>query len=309
MRQELRTNGGDTLALGGSTNASFNASAIDSALPGTYTAAQFVGFNGLVKQDTSTWTLNGANSDALPIAVNGGELDVAGQVSTSTLAVQSGGSVVVDGALHIANAGNIGTGAITVDAGGALGLAGNGTTTFGGNVANAGTLAIASGSAAQFNGTYSGPGSVTGAGTAQFDGTLAPGDPVIENFAGNVVLQSANNLLLDLAGTTAGTGYDQLIVGGNAALGGNLTVDLLNNFTPTLGDSFQLISSSTFSGKFGTFNLPTLSQGLQWNTSSLDTHGLLSVQGTAIPEPTTLLLLMPVGVLMLLRRRRPRPAA
>jgi MYXO-CTERM domain-containing protein len=229
------TNGGDTLELGGGSNATFNASALASAAPTSYSGTpQYYGFNHFEVGGTVTWTITG-------------------NVATS------------------------GTGQ------------------------NVNNLAINSGATAIFTGTFSGAANVAGTGTAEFDGTLSPGDPFTEQFAGAVVLQSGNNLIMQIGGTTAGSGYDQIIANGGISLGGTLTVQLINGFTPTAGESFQLIDPSSISGAFSTLDLAALSSGLQWNTSLLDTSGVISVVAT--PEPAALALLAVGGGPMLCRRR------
>lgn len=59
---------------------------------------------------------------------------------------------------------------------------------------------------------------------------------------------------MEIGGTTAGTEYDQLVVTGNAGLGGTLNLTLINGFRPKVGDVFQLIVPNTTSGAFATIN-------------------------------------------------------
>jgi hypothetical protein len=77
-----------------------------------------------------------------------------------------------------------------------------------------------------------------------------------------------------------------------AILNGNLTITLRNDYAPTLGDTFTLITSPTLSGTFSSYTLPPLSSGLTWLPTYTPTTFSLSV---AIPEPTlSLLLLLPL---------------
>ena len=82
--------------------------------------------------------------------------------------------------------------------------------------------------------------------------------------------------MIELAGTAAGTAYDQLHVTGPLALGGTLAVSIIDGFTPAAGNSFDILDWGSLSGTFSTIALPTLS-GLAWNTSQLYTTGVLSV--------------------------------
>jgi Ca2+-binding RTX toxin-like protein len=47
---------------------------------------------------------------------------------------------------------------------------------------------------------------------------------------------------IQLGGSTAGTNFDQVDINGNAAFDGTLNVSLLNNFTPTLGSTFDVLT-------------------------------------------------------------------
>ncbi len=95
----------------------------------------------------------------------------------------------------------------------------------------------------------------------------------------SVVLQSTETLTVDLGGTTPCAGYGRFNVAQSLTLNGpNLNVVLTNGFTPTLGQSFQILTwSGTLNGTFGAITLPTLPAGLTWNTSSLYTTGTILV--------------------------------
>jgi hypothetical protein len=83
---------------------------------------------------------------------------------------------------------------------------------------------------------------------------------------------------MELGGAAPGT-YDFIGVESLVA-GGVLDVNLINGYTPALGDSFQLLSFESASGAF-TFDLPSLAEGLVWNTGDLLTTGVLSVASAA----------------------------
>ena len=104
-------------------------------------------------------------------------------------------------------------------------------------------------------GVLSGSGTfdISDAGTTFINnGTISPGNsPGILSFEGSLDLSSASSeLLIELAGTTVGTEYDQLQVSDDINLGGALTVDLLSGFTPTAFDVFRIITASAVSGAF-----------------------------------------------------------
>jgi uncharacterized protein with beta-barrel porin domain len=115
----------DTLALGGSTNASFDVSQIGAS-------AQYQGFGIFEKTGSSTWTLTGTNTAALPWTVNAGTLNVNGAMTNSTVAVDNGGT--------LAGTGTVGN--VTLASGGTF-APGNGTP--GSSMAIVGNLALQSG--------------------------------------------------------------------------------------------------------------------------------------------------------------------
>ena len=69
---------------------------------------------------------------------------------------------------------------------------------------------------------------------------------------------------------------------GDLALDGTLEVSLINGFTPTAGQSFDILNWGSLSGTFSSLALPTLT-GLTWDTSQLYTNGVLSVASAGIP--------------------------
>ena len=101
----------------------------------------------------------------------------------------------------------------------------------------------------------------------QHGGTLAPGFNNLDRsqtslagtttIHGNYALDSAGTLEIELFGTTAGTGYDQLRVLGGVNLdadakgGGALSLKL--NFKPTLGDQFTIIDNDLADPVLGHF--------------------------------------------------------
>jgi hypothetical protein len=70
---------------------------------------------------------------------------------------------------------------------------------------------------------------------------------------------STSNALLNcaLGGKTAGMNYGQLQVSGAVTLNGALSVDLTNRFTPSLNDSFTVLTAGTRNGTFTNFFYPS----------------------------------------------------
>jgi subtilase-type serine protease len=114
----------------------------------------------------------------------------------------------VTGGLTLASTDKVATN-VTIDATGTLG----GTGTIAGNVTNAG-------------------------------GAIKPGDaPGVLTITGNLTDSQSSELNILLGGTTPGTGYSQLIVDGSASLLGNLDVDLVDGFSLTSGETFDIVGT------------------------------------------------------------------
>ena len=76
----------DTLALGGSTNSSFNVSQIGAA-------TLYQGFGNFAKNGSSTWTLTGTNTSATPWTINSGALAISQDASLGAVS----GGLTLDG--------------------------------------------------------------------------------------------------------------------------------------------------------------------------------------------------------------------
>ena len=125
--------------------------------------------------------------------------------------------------------------------------------TFYGDLAQNGTLVVATAgamhSSAVFLGAFSGSGGFTGGGDVFIDGNLRPSDPVAVSFGGNAYLANSTDTVMQLGGTVAGSGYDQINCTGQLVLAGALDVELIDGFQPQAGESFQLFDGE-LSGAF-----------------------------------------------------------
>ncbi|MHA3774911.1 beta strand repeat-containing protein [Verrucomicrobiota bacterium sgz303538] len=174
---------------------------------------------GVTKAGTGTWTLSGANSYTGPTNVTAG-----------TLAIAASGSIAGSTAINVSAGATLDVSALQ----GGLTL-GSGQTLTGGSGTNAGL--------------------VTGAIVAAAGSTVAPGTGATTGglaVSGGFKLESTAHLSLDLSGTAAGTGYDQLLVsGGNIALAGDLTGSTVG-FTPAFHDVFYIILNNGAGSTTGT---------------------------------------------------------
>ncbi len=110
-------------------------------------------------------------------------------------------------------------------------------------------------------------------------GVLAPGNQIGGFSTTNYSQFAGASLQIQLAGTTAGTQHDQLIVDGIAVLEGSLDVELLNGFEPSLGDEFVVLDADLIQANFTEFNLPTLRDSLLWEATKTNTAITLTVRG------------------------------
>lgn len=123
-------------------------------------------------------------------------------------------------------------------------------------------------------------------------GTIEPGaSPGITNIFGDYTQSIFGTYIAEIAGLTQGSEYDLLNVTGTATLGGILDVNLLNtsSFTPSLGDTFDILMADTISGEFDILLLASISGGLGWDVSyildpfSTDIVRLTIIQAVPVP--------------------------
>ncbi len=185
--------------------------------------------------------------------------------------------------------------------------------------------------------TLAGNGAVAGNVNIGAGGFLAPGNagPGRLTAGGTLTLSSGSIFLLELGGTTAGSGYDQLVLsgpvtaGGLYSLNGNLSVTKLSGFTLAVGQKFFIIDETGLNpvGGTGTFantvaNVYTDAAGNRFLVNYADINpadgntlandvSLTVLTVAAIPEPSTwmLLLLGASGVTLLQGRLRRRQVA
>ncbi|HEY2759701.1 MAG TPA: Calx-beta domain-containing protein, partial [Pirellulales bacterium] len=84
--------------------------------------------------------------------------------------------------------------------------------------------------------------------------TLAPGiGPAQVIINGNLKLGSSDTLVLEIAGPSAASQYDNLVVHGTVALGGANVSVTLGTFTPAASDTFTIIDNDATDAVSGTF--------------------------------------------------------
>ena len=172
----------------------------------------------VTKTGTSSVTLAGNNTFAGSLSVQGGEVIVSGAAAAidgaSSLTIGNGGTFTLDeGTVSVSQVDN----------------SSGGTFNF-----NGGTLKTPS-----VLGTLNNNG-----------GTFAPGNsPTITMVSGDYT-QSSGALEIEIGGLVVGDDYDRLDIAGTLNAAGSLQVELINNFQPTLGQTFTIVTANAINGTF-----------------------------------------------------------
>lgn len=174
-----------------------------------------------------------------------------------------------------------------------------------GTLVSSGSLDFQSNSVLSLAGSFLNQGTMNGSGkvlanAATNSGTLSPGhSPGTLTFSSNLTLAASSVLNIELGGTNA-VDFDHLMALGALTLGGTLNVTLTNGYSPTSGDTVDILDWGSMAGTFATINLPSA----QWSTNSLYSSGTLIY--SAIPESgIAWAVVVGCGVLALWRQKRP----
>lgn len=197
---------------------------------------------------------------------SGNSFSYAGALSSYSAVAIKSGTVTLSGASTLSPSTNV-----TVS-GGTL-LAQNRT----GSAAGSATTLVNNGARLGGNGTVATV-------TVNNGGTVAPGTSAGRlTIDGNYNQAGGATLAIELGGTAAGTQHDQLAVTGQAAIAGTLNLTLIGGFQPAVGQTFQIITSSSATGNFAVIN----SSGFKVNSSVSHSGVVLTVTsvGDATPTP------------------------
>ncbi|MCC6821280.1 MAG: autotransporter-associated beta strand repeat-containing protein [Verrucomicrobia subdivision 3 bacterium] len=133
--------------------------------------------------------------------------------------------------------------------------------------------------------TLSGVGTIGGPTTVQAGGTLSPGANSIGRLTVNNTLtfDPGSTNCFEVSKTSGLRSNDLATVSSTLNLGGTLVVTHLGPEALTAGDSFRLFNAGSWNGDFTQLILPSLANGLSWNTNTLATNGTLAVIAILAP--------------------------
>jgi autotransporter-associated beta strand protein len=130
------------------------------------------------------------------------------------------------------------------------------------------------------NGSLGGTGTIGG--DSMVNGTLSPGVSIgALTFDGSLTFGTGGNALFEISKSPFAN--DVARVFGSVNYGGTLTVVNTSVELLEAGDNVRLFEAAGYGGTFNSFNLPTLEDGLDWNTSRLNVDGRLWVVSTEPP--------------------------
>ncbi len=248
------------------------------------------GTNGEVRGQTDQRLLftGGGNTNYGEIGLGGGTIEFSQDLTNQAGGFISGrGQLRVDGGLS--NGGTIAFsggytdvyGDVANGASGQIIISGGSTTTFYDDVDTDGQLQVSEGCSAVFLGELSGTGGTSGSGTVYVEGDLRPGDsPAAVSFGGDLVFGAAATTEIELGGTEPGDEYDVVYVQAEATLDGQLIINLIDDFVPTLGDTFTIMSLASHVGQFDASDCLNVASGV---------YLLLQYSGTEVTLSATVL--------------------
>jgi hypothetical protein len=243
----------------------------------TFSGVAVKSFNGgtLLNNGAATWSggqitaLNNALWSNAPTAI----LDL--QADGSAFGTFAGNPRIVNAGTLRKSAGS-GTTAVSISCTnfglvqvntGTLRFDGNFTQKSGQTVLNGGSYFFLN-TAQLLGGTLQGSGSITG--SVSNNAVVSPGASAgLLSMTGNYSEGPNAHLAIELGGTTSGTGYDQLSVGGTATLRGSLDVSYVNGFIPAPGNVFTALVCNARSGVFASLNAPTNNLGAIYTARSV----------------------------------------
>jgi T5SS/PEP-CTERM-associated repeat protein len=267
---------------------------------------------GLGPGSTGTVTVTGSGTGGPSTWSADGTLGV-GEGGMGTLNIQNGGLVLSRDGVIGKDSGGVGV--ATISGAGSQWKAtltgGTGTITVGGS--GTGTLnllgggqVIATSVVVNPTGTLNGPGGSIVANLVNNGGVITPGDATGTLMITGNYTQNTGATMFEIDGAGPGQ-FDKLIISGTAAFnGGSIDINFANNFLPTAGEDFDLISALSLTNLGVTVDITGLPAGYvfadNFTSNGLDLFTQQTPGGAPTPEPSTLLLLTSSAGSLIARR-------
>jgi T5SS/PEP-CTERM-associated repeat protein len=267
---------------------------------------------GLGPGSTGTVTVTGSGTGGPSTWPADGTLGV-GEGGMGTLNIQNGGLVLSRDGVIGKDSGGVGV--ATISGAGSQWKAtltgGTGTITVGGS--GTGTLnllgggqVIATSVVVNPTGTLNGPGGSIVANLVNNGGVITPGDATGTLMITGNYTQNTGATMFEIDGAGPGQ-FDKLIISGTAAFnGGSIDINFANNFLPTAGEDFDLISALSLTNLGVTVDITGLPAGYvfadNFTSNGLDLFTQQTPGGAPTPEPSTLLLLTSSAGSLIARR-------
>ena len=119
----------------------------------------------------------------------------------------------------------------------------------------------------------------------QAGGTLAPGTNGIGTFTVNSTVTLAGAISIQITGDGGITNDVLSSPGQTINFGGTLNVTDIGATAFTTNDTFTIFQAATLAGSFSAINLPALDFGLGWDTTQLNSLGIIKVVAAPITPP------------------------
>lgn len=136
--------------------------------------------------------------------------------------------------------------------------------------------------------------------------SINPGQsPGILTIGQDATIGAGGRLLIELGGTILGENYDSLNVLGDVFLSGLLEVSLIDGFTLSANDSFEILRGNSILGKFSNAAEFILVDGMEIPVTYRSNSVILGI-ASVVPEPSVLfpVSLLAIGSVLGRRRRR-----
>jgi fibronectin-binding autotransporter adhesin len=143
-----------------------------------------------------------------------------------------------------------------------------------------------------------GSGFVSGKIKVSEGGAIEPGsDMGTLTVTNNITLETGSKLIIDIDKATGKNDLLVLSASKTLTINGNLTVNIMNDSVFADGDEFTVLSCNDISGQFVNISPASPGSGLEWNTDSLYTSGVLKVVKKVVNEqPNGIILSQSKGI-------------